>query len=357
MARSRKTLPAPPVPADANMKGYPAFLLDTDALVESDLTINETAETFKISVLSWCLAWKQIPAGSLPNDDRKLAWMFRFGSDAEAIAKWKAARAAGALYKWYEASDGRLYHPVVASKVLDAIATRAAQKNRTAAARAHRYNGSTPPGGKPLDIVEKGISVTENATENVTGNVTGSVRPLSRVSGLSVTSSNMNLKKKEEEDSLSQTQYSVCARGEGVQPKGADHTPLPEPIPEPAPRPPPSPPPLRGYMPCRSSPPRHWIVLAGAETMLDDSPHKGGVVAGVFLHEAAELVCQAARIEDPDWRCDWRPLKAWLVDGFDLTRHILPAIEWKAKREDYEPVRSLMAFDGLIRNWRAERTA
>ena len=70
----------------------------------------------------WCEAFKQDPAGTLPDNDMHLAQLAGFGPD---VAGWKAQRAA-ALYGWkeclVEAADGpdlrRLGHRVVADQAV-----------------------------------------------------------------------------------------------------------------------------------------------------------------------------------------------------------------------------------------------
>lgn len=75
------------------------------------------AEGFTAMVL-WSEAFRQDPAGTLPDDDVQLAGLARYGAD---LAGWRAARA-GALYGWSrchvdgEATDGvpRLGHRFLA---------------------------------------------------------------------------------------------------------------------------------------------------------------------------------------------------------------------------------------------------
>lgn len=70
----------------------------------------------------WCEAFKQDPAGTLPEDDVELAQLAGFGPD---VASWQALRA-GALYGWVpcvvETEDGRqmrrLGHRVVADQAM-----------------------------------------------------------------------------------------------------------------------------------------------------------------------------------------------------------------------------------------------
>jgi uncharacterized phage protein (TIGR02220 family) len=104
--------------------------LDTVRLLDSDLVALSTGEEFKAAVLLWCKAWQQVPASSLPDDDRILA------SLSGAGARWKRIREV-ALRGFEKCADGRLYHPVIAEKAIEAWAFRKAQRTR-AGKRWHR---------------------------------------------------------------------------------------------------------------------------------------------------------------------------------------------------------------------------
>lgn len=111
------TLPAPPVPATLDLRGLPWMPLDVVRLRDSDLAMVDDAEVFRCSVLSWCVSWHQVPAASLPDDDAALARLLGYGRD---LRGWRKVRAAGGLRGWQACDDGRLYHPVVATKALEA---------------------------------------------------------------------------------------------------------------------------------------------------------------------------------------------------------------------------------------------
>lgn len=103
----------PLVPAEVTLRGLPWMRLDTDRLLNSDLFALSNGDEFKAAVALWCRSWSQLPAGSLPDDDRILA------SLSGAGAKWKRVKPM-AMRGWVLADDGRLYHPVVAEQVLAA---------------------------------------------------------------------------------------------------------------------------------------------------------------------------------------------------------------------------------------------
>lgn len=108
---------APLVPPEVNLRGLPWMRLDTGRLLDSDLFALSTGAEFKAAVALWCKSWAQIPAGSLPIDDRILAGLSGAGG------QWRRLKPM-ALRGWVECDDGRLYHPVVAEQALAAWAER-----------------------------------------------------------------------------------------------------------------------------------------------------------------------------------------------------------------------------------------
>ncbi|GLU37157.1 DUF1376 domain-containing protein [Pseudomonas sp. NBRC 100443] len=115
------SLPDPFTPADCDLRGLPFMPLDVNRLRDSDLAIEATGDEFRAAVLLWCASWNQVPAGSLPNADATLAAYAGYGRTD--LKGWRKVRE-GALRGFVECSDGRLYHPVVAEKALEAWAER-----------------------------------------------------------------------------------------------------------------------------------------------------------------------------------------------------------------------------------------
>jgi hypothetical protein len=113
----------PLTPPECDLRGLPFMPLDTVRLGDSDLVALSTGEEFKAAVILWCKAWVQVPAASLPDDDRVLAHLTGIGP------RWKKVREM-ALHGWVKCSDGRLYHPVIAEKALEAWKHRQSQRDR-----------------------------------------------------------------------------------------------------------------------------------------------------------------------------------------------------------------------------------
>ena len=87
-------------------------------------------------MLLWCASWHQLPAASLPDDDRVLANLAGYG---RVVKEWQRVRE-GALRGWVKCDDGRLYHPVVAEKARESWRGKLEQRWRTESARFKKFN-------------------------------------------------------------------------------------------------------------------------------------------------------------------------------------------------------------------------
>lgn len=105
-------LPEPLTPVDCDLRDFAFMPLDVVRLRDSDLAAQESAEAFRAAVMLWCASWHQVPASSLPDDDRVLAKLAGYGF---VVSAWQEVKE-GALRGWVRCADGRLYHPVVAEK-------------------------------------------------------------------------------------------------------------------------------------------------------------------------------------------------------------------------------------------------
>lgn len=155
----------PLTPPECDLRGMPYMPVDLVRLFDSDLYALSTGDEFKAAFSLWGKAFLQVPAGSLPDDDRILAHLSGAGS------AWRKVKEM-ALRGWIKCSDGRLYHETVAAKALEAWQTRLAHRARTEAARAARAASRNVSGTQAPPSVT--TSVTENVTTPVTQTVTGS---------------------------------------------------------------------------------------------------------------------------------------------------------------------------------------
>jgi hypothetical protein len=110
-------LPPPPVPADSDLRGMDFMPLKGDRLFDSVTWIEASPEGRCAALRLWWHAFaKELPAGSLPDNDRLLSVYAGYG---ESVRAWKKVKLQ-ALRGWFLAADGRLYHKVVAEIVCEA---------------------------------------------------------------------------------------------------------------------------------------------------------------------------------------------------------------------------------------------
>jgi hypothetical protein len=112
-----------PVPADLDLSSLDYLPLMVNRLLSSDTWLLATGDEAKAAVTLWCRAWHQVPAGSLPSDDRLLAALSGAGS------KWKKVKAV-ALRGFTVCEDGRLYHTVLCAIALEEQRKRLAHLSR-----------------------------------------------------------------------------------------------------------------------------------------------------------------------------------------------------------------------------------
>ena len=121
---------APLVSSEIDLRDFAFMPLDVTRLRDSDLTAITSGDGFRAAVLLWCAAWHQIPASSLPMDDRMLAKLAGYGRD---LAGWQSIKAE-ALHGFVECDDGRLYHPTIAEKANEAWEAKLRRRARVQAA-------------------------------------------------------------------------------------------------------------------------------------------------------------------------------------------------------------------------------
>ena len=149
--------PAPLVPAEVDLRDFAFLPLEGRRLLTSETWILGTNEERCAALCLLIESWYQVPPASLPDNDKMLRYL------SQAGARWPKVKA-HALRGWVKASDGKLYHPVLAEKALDAWERKTVQRKRTAAARAARHKGAGAPATTPTSP-----TVTISVTETVTG--------------------------------------------------------------------------------------------------------------------------------------------------------------------------------------------
>lgn len=139
----------PLTPADCDLRDFAFMPIEVVRLFNSEFHALANDSAWRAGVTLWLKAWHQVPAASLPDDDVALARLAELGRDTKTFRKIRAA----ALRGWVKASDGRLYHPVVAEKALEAWLEKLRQRVSSAAGNAKRW-------GQDADItaIEDSIS-------------------------------------------------------------------------------------------------------------------------------------------------------------------------------------------------------
>jgi len=129
------TYPNPLVPADVDLRDFPCLQIDIVRLFSSEFHALSSDAEWRAGMTLWLKSFHQVPAASLPDDDTALARLAEFGRDQTS---WKEAKA-GALRNWVKCSDGRLYHPTVAIKALEAWLGKLWQRRSGAIGNAKRW--------------------------------------------------------------------------------------------------------------------------------------------------------------------------------------------------------------------------
>ncbi|MBP6818330.1 MAG: DUF1376 domain-containing protein [Ferrovibrio sp.] len=151
-------LPAPPTPADADLKDFAFMPLEVGRLLRSKawLICKRRPDLAFYMLNLWLSAWHSVPAGSLEDDDDVLADMAKCDP-----AKWEKVKK-DALRNWYKASDGNLYHPVVAEKVNEAWQDKAEYRWKKEVDRIRKENKQRAEKGElPLEFPPKPIRNSE----------------------------------------------------------------------------------------------------------------------------------------------------------------------------------------------------
>lgn len=159
-------LPEPLVPAEVDLRDYEYLPLDVMRLLRSSTwrKARQQPELGYWMVNLWVSSWHEVPAASLPDDDIELAEFARCD-----LSRWAEVRDK-VLSGWVPCSDGRLYHPVVAEKALEAWDKMRAQRKQTLAARQSKKR-------KLLEATKKSATkrVTSHETSEATETVASSV--------------------------------------------------------------------------------------------------------------------------------------------------------------------------------------
>ena len=132
---------APPVPTNVDLRDFPFFPIDIARFFGSEFNAINDDGAWRAGMTLWMKSFHQVPAGSIPDDDNAQARLAELGRDLKTWHKIKGA----ALRHWIKCSDGRLYHPVVAEKALEAWIEKLGQRKSSAAGNAKRHGHDLDP--------------------------------------------------------------------------------------------------------------------------------------------------------------------------------------------------------------------
>ena len=105
-------LPEPLTPADADLTAFEWAEFNSERMQRSDLWIDSTGDEFKAWFALWMYSQHEKPAGTLPNNDRRLSRTVAMAG----VMDWSGVKSM-ALKGWVLCSDDRYHHPVVAEQV------------------------------------------------------------------------------------------------------------------------------------------------------------------------------------------------------------------------------------------------
>ncbi|MFT3955651.1 MAG: DUF1376 domain-containing protein [Piscinibacter sp.] len=138
--------PDPLVPPEVDLRGLEYMPLFGNHLFGSGFNAAATDAEWRAAVTLWWAAWNQVPAGSLPSDDKALCRLADLGRDLKAWRKLKQL----ALHGFTLCSDGRLYHEFLCGQALVAWEKRVKGRERKARWRASR-DGDKGPESQPSE--------------------------------------------------------------------------------------------------------------------------------------------------------------------------------------------------------------
>jgi hypothetical protein len=140
--------PLPLTPATCDLRDYPSMMMDVVRLFSSTFHARANDSEWRAGVTLWLKAFHQVPAGSFADDEIELTRAAELGRDFKTFRKLRPM----ALHGWVKCSDGRLYHPVVSEKALEAWIDRLTQRKVSQAGNAKRHNIPFDPAEVDMEI-------------------------------------------------------------------------------------------------------------------------------------------------------------------------------------------------------------
>lgn len=126
---------APLTPPDCDLRDFHYLPLEVDRLLKSEFHNAASDSEWRAGVTLLLQAWHQVPAASLPSDERRLA---RLADLRDGEKSWPKVRE-HALRGWEQSTDGRLYHPILAESALNSWISKLTQRIKSAAGHKKRH--------------------------------------------------------------------------------------------------------------------------------------------------------------------------------------------------------------------------
>jgi hypothetical protein len=120
--------PEPLVASEIDVSDLDSFMLNVRKFMNSEMVALSSGEECKAAMMLYCHAWAQVPAASLPNDEKVLAHFSGAG------VSWSKVRAV-AMRGFVLCSDDRYYHPVLGAEANRAFRAKQAYQKRRAGER------------------------------------------------------------------------------------------------------------------------------------------------------------------------------------------------------------------------------
>lgn len=167
----------PPYPADTRAKGW-RFELDYEKIEQSDTwdIANEIPLAQQCLLLMWYVAWKQVPCGSLPDDEATIRAKCKVPAKVWPQVKDVLMRG------WWRADDGRLYHDTIVARVNEMLEYRRKTAERVAKhkeAMREQREGNALPAGEQQSKNDTGTGTGTTSTE-AKASVKGAKAPSTR---------------------------------------------------------------------------------------------------------------------------------------------------------------------------------
>lgn len=119
-------LPDPLVPAECDLRGLQWMPYYGAELHDSDFNSSVSDAGYRAAHNLWWACWHQVPAASLPADDRILTRLADLGRDVKRFKKLKIE----ALHAFLLCNDGRFYHRFLSKLAIDTFKRQLSARNR-----------------------------------------------------------------------------------------------------------------------------------------------------------------------------------------------------------------------------------